>query len=139
MTAPTYTEAPRETILASRGNRLLGQLVDAFVAGVPFYVGVLLGNISSSLAAVTIGLGALWSGFYYLFADGFTGGQSLGKKWLGMYVVDEVTGEPCTFWKSFIRNVLQVLGPLDWIFIFGDKHQRLGDKAAGTIVIANND
>ena len=28
-----------------------------------------------------------------------------------------------------------LLGPIDWIFIFGDKHQRLGDKLAGTIVV----
>jgi hypothetical protein len=27
------------------------------------------------------------------------------------------------------------LGPIDWIFIFGERHQRLGDEAAGTIVI----
>jgi hypothetical protein len=28
-----------------------------------------------------------------------------------------------------------LLGPIDWIFIFGDRHQRLGDKIAGTIVV----
>jgi len=24
---------------------------------------------------------------------------------------------------------------IDWLFIFGEKHQRLGDKVAGTIVV----
>jgi hypothetical protein len=28
-----------------------------------------------------------------------------------------------------------LLGPLDWIFIFGSTHQRLGDMIAGTVVI----
>jgi uncharacterized RDD family membrane protein YckC len=28
-----------------------------------------------------------------------------------------------------------VLGPIDWIFIFGERHQRLGDMLAGTVVI----
>jgi hypothetical protein len=31
--------------------------------------------------------------------------------------------------------LLSLMGPTDWIFICGEKHQRLGDKAAGTIVI----
>jgi uncharacterized RDD family membrane protein YckC len=30
-----------------------------------------------------------------------------------------------------------ILGPIDWIFIFGDRRQRLGDKAAGTIVVVD--
>jgi uncharacterized RDD family membrane protein YckC len=138
MTYPA--SAVRESVvLASRGNRLLAQLVDGVVAAVPFYLGTAFVTFSVTLSGVAFTIGALWFGFYYLFADGLSGGQSLGKRWLGMHVVDEKTGAPCTFWQSFIRNFLQVLGPLDWIFIFGDKHQRLGDKAAGTIVVANND
>ena len=40
--------------------------------------------------------------------------------------------------QSFVRNVIQaLLGPIDWIFIFGERRQRLGDKAAGTIVIVD--
>jgi uncharacterized RDD family membrane protein YckC len=35
-----------------------------------------------------------------------------------------------------VRNILlSILGPIDWIFIFGERRQRLGDKAAGTIVV----
>ena len=25
--------------------------------------------------------------------------------------------------------------PIDWLFVFGDAHQRLGDKLVGTIVV----
>ncbi len=64
-------------------------------------------------------------------------GQSVAKQWLGMRVVDRTTGEPCTFGQSFVRNLLLILlGPLDWLFIFGERSQRLGDKVAGTTVIA---
>lgn len=53
-----------------------------------------------------------------------------------MRVVSEKTGASCTFGQSLLRNILlMVLGPLDWIFIFGERRQRLGDKLAGTIVI----
>ncbi len=80
--------------------------------------------------------GMVWAFFYLLLADGLHDGQSFAKQWLGMRVVSERTGAPCTFVQSFLRNILlTALGPLDWIFIFGERHQRLGDRLAGTIVI----
>jgi uncharacterized RDD family membrane protein YckC len=73
---------------------------------------------------------------HYPFADALPGGQSLGKRALGTAVVDARTGLPCGPWQSFVRNLLLgILGPLDWVFIFGSRHQRLGDLAARTIVI----
>ena len=54
-----------------------------------------------------------------------------------MHVIDARTQVPCCYGQSFVRNLLlAVLGPIDWIFIFGDRHQRLGDIVAGTVVIA---
>jgi uncharacterized RDD family membrane protein YckC len=55
---------------------------------------------------------------------------------LGMRVIDEKTRQPCTFWQSFVRNlILHLLGPIDWIFIIGERRRRLGDMLAGTIVV----
>jgi uncharacterized RDD family membrane protein YckC len=60
----------------------------------------------------------------------------VGKKVLGMRVIEEKSGHACSYGDSLLRNVtLLLLGPIDWVFIFGEKHQRLGDKAAGTIVV----
>jgi uncharacterized RDD family membrane protein YckC len=124
--------------LASRSTRLLGQLLDGFVGAAPFIAGSVLSSINDAAGTMLLVAGIAWSIFYYLFADGFPGGQSLGKRWLGTQVIDAATGTPCTFGQSFIRNLLlAVLGPIDWIFIFGAPHQRLGDKAAGTIVVAD--
>jgi uncharacterized RDD family membrane protein YckC len=78
--------------------------------------------------------GACWAILYFLFADGMHG-QSFAKRWVGTRVVDADTGAPCTWGDSFIRNLFRILGPIDGIFIFGDEHQRLGDKAAGTAVV----
>ena len=92
--------------------------------------------LSSTVGFLALLLGIVWSSAYYLFADGLRDGQSLAKRHLGMRVIDAETGAPCTFFQSFLRNLLlAILGPLDWIFIFGERHQRLGDKAAGTIVV----
>jgi len=58
---------------------------------------------------------------------------------LSMRVIDEKSGESCSYGRSFLRNILLlVLGPIDWIFIFGGKHQRLGDKLAGTVVVSTS-
>jgi uncharacterized RDD family membrane protein YckC len=133
MSMPTIVTGPR---LASRSNRLVGQFVDGVVGAAPFIAAFLISSLNNTLGAVLLFGAVAWSLFYYLFADGFPGGQSLGKRWLGMQVIDARTGAPCTFWQSFLRNLLlAMLGPIDWVFIFGERHQRLGDKLAGTIVI----
>lgn len=123
---------------ASRSSRLFGQLLDGLIGAAPLLVGMVFVAIASPVGLVLIAAGGLWSIYYYLFADSFEGGQSYAKRWLGMQVIDATSGQPCTTGQSFIRNLLlAVLGPIDWIFIFGEQHQRLGDKAAGTIVIAD--
>ena len=123
---------------ASRSDRLFGQLIDGAIGGAPILAGVLLAYATNGLSALVLGIGALWSIFYYLFADGFSKGQSFGKRWLGIYCVSQRTGDACSFGQSFLRNfLLAALGPVDWIFIFGEKHQRLGDKLAGTIVVTD--
>jgi uncharacterized RDD family membrane protein YckC len=117
-------------------QRLIGQLVDGLVGAAPIVAGAIISAGSEGLGVVLMIGGIIWSLFYYLLADGLPGGQSFGKRWLGMRVISEESGAPCTFGQSLVRNfLLALLGPIDWVFIFGERHQRLGDKAAGTIVI----
>ena len=119
-----------EPDLASRTRRLGGQLLDGVVAYIPIFATLAV----DSSAAFMVAWG--FAGLYLLLADGLPGGQSLGKRLLRMRVVEETSGRECSFGKSFLRNVLlMILGPFDWVFIFGKKHQRLGDKAAETIVV----
>jgi uncharacterized RDD family membrane protein YckC len=57
---------------------------------------------------------------------------------MGLQVIDVRTGGPCTYGQSFIRNLLLLaLGFIDWLFIFGATRQRLGDRAASTIVVVD--
>ena len=121
--------------LASRWTRFLGQMIDGSFAMLPMVLAGFLARFIGGLALPLMLLGAAWSFFYLFLGDGLHEGQSFAKQWLGMRVVDVATGKPCTFGKSFVRNICTMLGPFDWIFIFGEAHQRLGDKAAGTIVI----
>jgi uncharacterized RDD family membrane protein YckC len=122
--------------LASRPARLLGQLLDGVVSFLPVLAAVMYAVLTETendmLLLVAIGLSA----GYYFFADSLGEGQSYAKRWLGMAVVHSETGAPCTAGQSFVRNLLlSLLGPIDWIFIFGIRHQRLGDMLAHTVVI----
>ena len=127
-------------ILASRPNRLIAQVLDTIIALVPFIALVFLAEMAPGWIARRIEnlwLPALLVCLGYLFlADSLPGGQSYGKRLLGMAVVDERTGAPCSPWQSFVRNaMLSVLGIFDWAFIFGERRQRLGDMVARTIVV----
>ena len=131
----TLTSTPTELTLASRSDRLFGQALDGLVGGAPILLGTLIPAISSRLSGPLLLGGIVWALFYHFFADALPGGQSFGKKWIGTYVINAKTGAPCSLGRSFIRNLIAMLGPIDWLFIFGERHQRLGDKAAGTIVV----
>lgn len=121
---------------ASRPSRLMGQILDGLVAAAPVLFLVVIPRDSEVLARVLALAWIGWVFFNILLADGLSGGQSFGKRMIGIRVVDAESGAPCTFGQSFARNLLlSILGPLDWVFIFGAKHQRLGDIAAGTIVV----
>jgi uncharacterized RDD family membrane protein YckC len=129
------TRTGREFTLASLGSRLKGQLLDGAIALAltfclmfPFLFMGLSDEIIASLALI------IYFG-YLLFADAFKGGQSLGKRVMKTAVINLNDGKPCSFIQSLVRNIIQVFGIIDWVFIFGKKHQRLGDMAAGTIVV----
>ena len=137
MTSPTIAE---DVDLASLPQRLAARFLDGIVVGLPVFalsfVGMRIYGTTAWPGGVLIAAAMLFAMMYVLFSDGLPGGQSLGKRWVGIRVVSIYTGTPCSFWQSFVRNILQsLLGPIDWIFIFGERRQRLGDKAAGTIVI----
>jgi uncharacterized RDD family membrane protein YckC len=134
----THATIAESVDLASRPQRLAAQFLDGLVAGAPALAALLIMFLSPRASIVMFIVAALFGALYTLFADGLEGGQSIGKRVLGLRVVSMATGAPCTFGQSFLRNLLlMILGPIDWVFIFGERHQRLGDKAAGTIVVVD--
>ena len=120
--------------LASRSKRLLAQGLDAVFTIVPTFVGVML--FAGTDSTFVLIAGVMVSIAYYFLADALPGGQSYGKRVLGIAVIEQRTHRPCVASQSFFRNLfLALLGPIDWLFIFGAKRQRLGDKFASTIVV----
>ena len=135
MTIGVATDTQVTLGLASRWSRLLGQMIDGSFAGIPMLLAAFTTRAIGGIGMPVVVLGMAWMLSYFLLADGLNEGQSFAKRWLGMRVIDAKTGAACTFGQSIVRNLVGILGPLDWIFIFGDRRQRLGDKLAGTIVV----
>jgi uncharacterized RDD family membrane protein YckC len=121
--------------LASLGSRLVAQIIDGVIGVMPFLLFVVMAKVNDVLAGAAV-LTLFLFFAYYLFCDGLPNGQSVGKRLLKIRVVIDETGLPCTYWKSFLRNIAQVLGILDWLWIFGGKRKRAGDFLAHTSVVS---
>lgn len=118
--------------LASIGDRFTAQFIDgliAFAVGAAFYYGAKA--LDWPLEWAFIG----WL-MYLLICDGLPGGRSLGKRVTRSSVVHVDTEQPCTYWRSALRNFpTLVLGIIDIVFIVGKQRRRLGDYLAGTKVV----
>lgn len=91
-------------------------------------------------AAMVLAFFVVEFGYHTLF-ETRAGGRTPGKRWTGLRVV-RVGGGPVTFTASAIRNVVRLIDMLPGAYAVGivailasAKNQRLGDMAAGTLVI----
>ncbi|MFZ6733719.1 RDD family protein [Undibacterium sp. Ji42W] len=127
-------QKPADDKLAYMSHRLAAQLIDVIgiallLAMVGLLITVALPNLfKQTNRAIMI----LWV-LYLLFKDGFDG-QSLGKRIMGIRVLQRDTEQPCNLTQSFVRNIL-ALTVVDWLFALGGKRLRLGDMLAGTRVV----
>ncbi len=123
--------------LASYGSRLAARLIDM---GVVVALVALFGWLTTIARSPALFFLGLIVGFaYHMLADGLPDGQSVGKRLLGIAVVDAVFGSPCTYGQSIGRNfTLYLLSFFDILFIASRRRQRLGDFAADTIVIRHH-
>lgn len=83
-----------------------------------------------------------WSVGYYVYHEVYNHGRTPGKKAFGIRVVMS-NGQDIRFFSSLLRNVLKLADFLPSLFLAGfvsmlvtDKHQRLGDLLANTVVIS---
>ncbi len=136
-----------ELVLAGAGSRGVAILLDTMAQGaILFFAGVVssitsAGSSSSSLLAIGV-----FSVFvlldvlgYFVILEMLSGGRSLGKLAVGLRVV-RLDGRPVGFLASLVRNVVRLADYLFlllglWMILATKRHQRLGDLAAGTIVV----
>jgi uncharacterized RDD family membrane protein YckC len=128
--------------LAGLGSRFIAQTLDLLIKGVT----ILLIALTLSIAGLT-GLAIMLPAFmlvlyaYDVVFETFANGRTPGKMAARLRVV-RAGGEPVDFMSSAIRNVLRVIDGIPFSYVPGmisilvtKRNQRLGDLAAGTIVI----
>ena len=134
--------------VAGIGSRFMAALVDTLLIGVlqAVVLGLTIAALSSAQGGpwIAAGLGLLafallWG--YYLLFEMIWNGQSPGKRWVGLRVIKE-SGAPISFVDSAIRNLVRLVDFLPMYYGVGvivmflnDQARRLGDFAAGTLVV----
>jgi uncharacterized RDD family membrane protein YckC len=145
---PTPEGVELELVLAGVGSRLVATLVDFLAkAGILLALWIIAGAVEGDggggfLAAVTIvGSFLVWSGYDVAF-ETLASGRTPGKRAAGLRVV-RLGGEPVGFMASAVRNLLRLIDMQPGILyavgavtiLFSRRNQRLGDLAAGTLVV----
>ncbi len=134
--------------LATRG---IAQLLDLLIL-----IGILVGLYFAAIAIGAAGadtvafLLAVIGSFVVIFGyfwtcEAFWSGQTVGKKVFRLRAVGD-RGEPMTFVQAGIRNVVRIVDFLPYAYGVGlvvlfvnGRGKRLGDLAAGTIVVIDSD
>ena len=138
-----------ELALAGIGSRLAARLIDHLLQAAGAVGALLLilpvaegeGFAEALVAVLGIVLTFLVFWAYDVLFEAFNSGRTPGKRALGLRVVGD-RGEPVSFSMAAIRNVLRVIDEYltVWIaalvsMVRSQRTQRLGDIAAGTLVV----
>lgn len=138
--------------VAGLGTRAIAQILDLLIV-LAMLVALLIAASAAAallnspiLADLIIIIGSFVTIFgYFWVSEAMWSGQTLGKKAFRLRAVGD-RGEPLTFVQAGIRNVVRIVDFLPYgygvgvvaLFING-KGKRLGDIAAGTIVVKDSD
>jgi uncharacterized RDD family membrane protein YckC len=134
-----------ELPLAGIGSRFVALLVDTLLQGVAFAALVILlaafdaGGFTGD-AVVAVAVFALVFVYPVAFELGASG-RTPGKRWSSLRVVCD-DGSPITFRASALRNLVRPIDAIPGVYLVGTiavfatrNNQRLGDLAAGSIVV----
>jgi len=134
-----------ELPLAGLGSRFVALLVDFVLQGLAFTLLIVVLVVANAggyaaTAIVAVAVFALLFAYPVAFELG-AGGRTPGKRWSNLRVVCD-DGSPVTFRGSALRNVLRLVDILPALYLVGTiaifatrNNQRLGDLAAGTLVV----
>jgi uncharacterized RDD family membrane protein YckC len=142
-----------EMPLAGIGSRFIALLVDMIIWGagivVLFLVAIVFlpaihaaSQISEKWAvAIVIFIVFLFNWGYFTLFEAFWNGQTPGKRIAKIRVIQQ-TGRPIGIFESMARNFVRYIDQIPSFYVVGviamfvtKQHQRLGDLAAGTLVV----
>jgi uncharacterized RDD family membrane protein YckC len=120
---------------ASFGRRFVALLVDIVLLGIVYAIAAVIFNDSlASLINLLIAIA------YYTYFEGGPTGQTIGKKALGIRVIDFNAGGPIGYGRGFIRYIGRILSTipllLGYFWMLWDKEKQCWhDKIASTVVV----
>lgn len=146
---------------AGLGTRFLAWFIDQFILWCLIFLGIILlavagaslevlndwtdldsvdpGHLEAYIIGMIVLIAGLGSFFYFTLSELFLRGQTLGKRSSKIRVVKQ-DGFALDAGSIFLRNVFRVVDniPLTWIIpVMSRRSQRLGDMAAGTVVVSD--
>jgi uncharacterized RDD family membrane protein YckC len=136
--------------VAGLGTRAIAQVLDLLIVSgllLAVYFVALAVSLAGSSIAVIVGLigGFVVIFGYFWVSEALWSGQTIGKKAFRLRAVGD-RGEPLTFAQAGIRNIVRIVDFLPYAYGVGlivlfvnGKGKRLGDLAAGTIVVKDSD
>jgi uncharacterized RDD family membrane protein YckC len=136
--------------VAGLGTRAIAQILDILIIGVilaaVYFVALAISLVGSVTATLVAAIGSFVVIFgYFWLSESLWSGQTIGKKAFRLRAVGD-RGEPLTFAQAGIRNIVRIVDFLPYAYGVGlivlfanGKGKRLGDLAAGTIVVKDSD
>lgn len=155
---PLKTTDSSFAIETPEGVRIYFESAGPFVRGGAIIVDLILQGIISILVMLTMSISGFVLGgevanglilifvflmqwFYHVYFEVYRKGQTPGKKWLGLRVLD-AGGTPISLGQSILRNLMRTADFLPFGYFFGflavvntNQFQRFGDLVAGTLVV----
>jgi uncharacterized RDD family membrane protein YckC len=136
--------------VAGLGTRAIAQVLDLLIIGgvltAVYFVALAVAVVGSAAATLLAVIGSFVVIFgYFWMSESLWSGQTVGKKVFRLRAVGD-RGEPLTFAQAGIRNIVRIVDFLPYAYGVGlivlfvnGKGKRLGDLAAGTIVVKDSD
>jgi uncharacterized RDD family membrane protein YckC len=119
-------------------RRFGAYLLDSILIGI--VVGILTAALKTPGYFVGIAIGLA----YFVYFEGGSSGQTIGKRVLDIRVIDYATGGPLGYGKAFLRWIGRIVSgaicALGYLWMIWDKEkQTWHDKIAGTVVVPVSD
>jgi len=119
---------------ANFGQRLVAIIIDGIVVAIPVVILYVISKPLGIIAAIVLGWG------YAIYLEGSPSGQTVGKKAMGIRVIDFSSGGPIGYGRAFVRQLARILSGapcyLGYLWMLWDKeNQTWHDKLANDVVV----
>ncbi|QDK80396.1 RDD family protein [Spirosoma sp. KCTC 42546] len=135
---PSYTPVSTH-VKATPVQRFVAAFIDGIIAYIPCWILIMV-SYSLGMVGYAIAIAYMLTKDALPETGGFLGGQSIGKKLMGIKAIKEDTGASLVgdYGTAITRQVslmIPFFGFVDALMVFSDEGKRFGDKWAKTIVV----